>query len=362
MQAEIITHVLDSIRHSRDVKELRAVRDKFHERCGPPVPESQNETYVQEINLIHDALIRRTIQLSEQRLAGDGMGPPPVSYAFVLFGSGGRREQTLWSDQDNGLIYADPSVETAETASSYFEALSDLIVFNLQTVGYPPCEGNVTAMNAQWRKSITEWNQMIYSWMTAGTWEQIRHLLIVADARCVYGNPEIAEQAAQFYAETFRNTPQVAESMLNNTLRHKILLGVFGNFLKEQYGEDAGSIDIKYGAYIPFVNGIRLLSVCSGITETSTLARLAELKRKGSLQAETLERWAESFVFIMMLRSTASHKLESGMFTTSGKLKVKLLTKEVTERLRSSLRDGKGLQRTVQKTAAAFAAKGGGSR
>ena len=38
-------------------------------------------------------------------LEDEGFGKPPVPYAFILFGSGGRSEQTLWSDQDNGLIY-----------------------------------------------------------------------------------------------------------------------------------------------------------------------------------------------------------------------------------------------------------------
>ena len=61
-------------------------------------------------------------------------------------------------------------------------------------------------------------------------------------------------------------------------MHHKISLGVFGHLITERYGEDAGGFDIKYGAYIPIVNGIRLLAIQAGILATSTLERIKQLK------------------------------------------------------------------------------------
>ena len=40
---------------------------------------------------------------------GASVGPPPVPFCWLAFGSEARREQTLRTDQDNGLAYADPS-------------------------------------------------------------------------------------------------------------------------------------------------------------------------------------------------------------------------------------------------------------
>ena len=44
----------------------------------------------------------------------------PVPYAWLAAGSEGRREQTLKTDQDNGLVYQDPAPELAAAAAAYF--------------------------------------------------------------------------------------------------------------------------------------------------------------------------------------------------------------------------------------------------
>ena len=50
---------------------------------------------------ICDAATERLIQL-----AIDDLGPPPAPFAFIAMGSQGRQEQTLLTDQDNGIIFA----------------------------------------------------------------------------------------------------------------------------------------------------------------------------------------------------------------------------------------------------------------
>jgi CBS domain-containing protein len=82
----------------------------------------------QQINQVHDALIQRTTQIAEHLLEDEGYGKPPVAYAFILLGSGGRREQTLWSDQDNGLIYGDSETHTQDELDLYFDRLASYII------------------------------------------------------------------------------------------------------------------------------------------------------------------------------------------------------------------------------------------
>ena len=52
---------------------------------------------------VSDAITERVIALALEQL-----GTPPVPFAFVALGSEARQEQTLATDQDNALIYADP--------------------------------------------------------------------------------------------------------------------------------------------------------------------------------------------------------------------------------------------------------------
>ena len=41
-------------------------------------------------------------------IVGSALGPPPVPFAFFVLGSEGRSESTLFTDQDNALVYLDP--------------------------------------------------------------------------------------------------------------------------------------------------------------------------------------------------------------------------------------------------------------
>ena len=50
---------------------------------------------------ICDAATERLVQLAIEEL-----GPPPAAFAFIAMGSQGRQEQTLVTDQDNGIIFA----------------------------------------------------------------------------------------------------------------------------------------------------------------------------------------------------------------------------------------------------------------
>src|SRR5918996_3773038 len=65
----------------------------------------------QIVSSLNDALVKRLVGLAEQTL-----GPAPGSFAWIVFGSEGRMEQTLLTDQDNALIYG----EKSEPAHHYF--------------------------------------------------------------------------------------------------------------------------------------------------------------------------------------------------------------------------------------------------
>ena len=51
---------------------------------------------------LNDALVHRIVRWAEAEL-----GPAPAPWAWIAFGSEGRMEQTLLTDQDNALVYSD---------------------------------------------------------------------------------------------------------------------------------------------------------------------------------------------------------------------------------------------------------------
>jgi CBS domain-containing protein len=342
--------ILERIYQSEQFDEMRITRDQVHEMFREHLLFSHSSEIGRKVNKIHDAFIRRTIELSEHLLEDEGYGKPPVPYAFILFGSGGRSEQTLWSDQDNGLIYEESEVHTEEELDTYFIKLVDCILHGLDTLGYPPCEGNVISSNKQWRKTLAQYKEMLISWFNEPDWENVRYLLILADMRCIFGSQALVDQLKSGFLTYVREHPSILNNLLSNTLHHKISLGLFGHLITERYGEDAGGFDIKYGAYIPIVNGIRLLAIQSGIMHSSTSERIRLMKESSFIPEPLANEWQEAFGVALKLRDLTPYQLEDEMYTTRGRLGADQLTKEVKQELKQCLRTGIELQKYVRKS------------
>jgi CBS domain-containing protein len=334
-----------------DLSGLRSLRDEVHEAFGELLPEVVSDA-TETINRLHDAFIRRSLAIAEERVRTSYPGVPPVSsFAVLLFGSGGRREQTLWSDQDNGLVYEPKAGADANEADRYMELLGTEFRSSLEEVGYPPCEGDVLVTNPAWRRTGAAWRDTVRSWIEEPEFETVRHLLIVGDARTIYGNEMLAvamRTELAFRIEAHRDT--ILPRMAQNTLRYKVLVGLLGNLLTEPYGEDAGGIDLKYGAYIPMVNAIRLLSLAHRVTATSTLERIDALARCDGIPLEKAAAWKEAFRTVLKFRAMTPFRIEDGKYTTRGVIPAKLLTKPVKRELKDALRIGAELQRKVKKT------------
>jgi len=339
-----------SIEQSDSAERLRELRGDIHAAFEAFPAALLDGRAVEMQNRLHDAVIRKTLRLTEERVRASHSGAPPVSsFAFLLFGSGGRKEQTLWSDQDNGLIYAAADGADADEAARYAAALGEAFRAALEAVAYPPCEGNVLSSNPMWRQSTAEWRETLQGWFERAEFESVRYLLIVADARAVYGDGSLAEALHDDYFAFAAARRGIMPRMLQNTLRHKVLLGLLGNLITEPYGEDAGGIDVKYGAYLPMVNAIRLLSVAAQVRETSTLARIRILPGKLGVTAAMASDWEEAFRVVLKLRAMTPFQFEGGVYSTRGILSAKQLTKDVKREIKLALRVGAELQRLVRR-------------
>jgi CBS domain-containing protein len=341
--------VQERIFAAEDVSSLRAIREQAHETYRDPLLFADFLDFHRGLNRLHDALIRRAVELAAAQTAKLGMKVPALPHAFVLFGSGGRGEQTLGSDQDNGLVYEDPgNGEEAAQAASYFGQLADRIHDCLLELGYAPCTGGVLAGNPMWRKAYTDFVRMVKGWMEEPAWENVRYLLVFSDMRCIYGDNTLADRLRRVHLDYAKAHPPVLRAMLRNTLHRKLATGVFGQLITERYGEDAGGVDIKYGVYIPIVNSIRLLAVQAGIAASSTLERINELERAGAVAAQHADEWREITKIALKLRAMTPIQQQGRLYTTRGKLQPEALTKQIRRELKRCLGLGRKLQRYVR--------------
>lgn len=294
---------------------LKTKRIMIQKQLYAALSESDIREWVATVNDMHDRIMRQAVTICEQQLVEAGYGPPPVAYSFIVFGSAGRCEQTLWSDQDNGLIISD---EQHEQKERYFEAFGSRLADILEQVGYEKCQGKVMCSEPMWRKTLQAWQQQLDSWREELSWEPVRNWIIASDMRHMAGDQELAQRwQAHFYAG-LKETPAMSAAILRNTVRHKATLNVLGQIVPERFGEHAGDFDVKYGIYIPLVNASRFLAVQNGIYESSTLKRLDRLIQLEAASLALLEMMQEAFLTALRMRNSTPVKEEDGLYISTG--------------------------------------------
>ena len=107
---------------------------------------------------LNDRIVQRVVELAH-RSAGAPAGPPPVPFCWLVFGSEARREQTLRTDQDNGLAYADPSPTDAAAVQTYFARLAAEVNGALVRIGFPECPARIMASNPEWCQPVGVWTK-----------------------------------------------------------------------------------------------------------------------------------------------------------------------------------------------------------
>lgn len=114
---------------------------------------------------LNDRLVVRVLGLTAAALEEVGE-TAPVPYCWLLFGSEARREQTLRTDQDNGLVYANPPADLVEPAARYYRRFAKEAIRGLVRIGFPPCPGGAMASNPRWCQPLAVWVEYFRSWMT----------------------------------------------------------------------------------------------------------------------------------------------------------------------------------------------------
>ncbi|WP_051287322.1 DUF294 nucleotidyltransferase-like domain-containing protein [Paenibacillus taiwanensis] len=207
--------------------------------------------YKMAANIV-DAFYKAGASQVEALLKQDGYGSPPAAYACVMFGSGGRREMTPWSDQDHGLIWADIPADQHTRAAIYFEQWGRVFTQLLTRLGFPPCSGKVLASTAEWRGSISQWQQRTERWTQHPNWENMRYFSMSLDMRTCAGDTWLEQQWRTHLQHIYEQRSfSLNQAIISNLLHSKRAHNSFGQFIRERYGAYAGLFDIKYRTYVP---------------------------------------------------------------------------------------------------------------
>jgi CBS domain-containing protein len=239
-----------------------------------------------------DALTRRLLQLAVAEL-----GPPPVAHAWIAYGSQGRRELTLNSDQDNALVLAEDYRE--EVHGTYFEQLAARVCEGLAACGFILCPGNMMASNPAWRLRSSDWQQHFHDWIVASDRHQARLAGNFFDLRYIDGDARLLAPLFDTLASLCPRHDSLLAHWVANANAAPPTLGLFRRFILDEDGR----LDLKHAAIIPLVDLARIHSLAAGIVGiTSTQARLKAAAGKRWLSTQGASELAASWCFLSELR------------------------------------------------------------
>ncbi len=232
---------------------------------------------------LNDAVLRRLLAWAEADL-----GAPPAPYAWMVFGSEGRMEQTLLTDQDNALVYADAGAERVD----YWAALAERVNDDLESAGFPRCHGGYMAR--RWHGTLSEWVRRFHGWIDAPSPQALLEASIFFDFRRVGG--EATLDALEAETQQAVDRPIFLRFLARSAMEFKppqaLLLRLRG----------APVVDLKLQAISPIVFLARCYGLEAGTRSRATLERLDAARRAGLLDEEVAELVADAYRFLLALR------------------------------------------------------------
>jgi PAS domain S-box-containing protein len=235
-------------------------------------------------------------------LALADLGPPPAPFAFIAMGSQGRQEQTLLTDQDNGIIYSLAPDQDPAAAAQYFLRLGALVCEGLDRAGYTVCRGGVMARNPRWCRCLPDWIAGFDEWVRKPEQQEIIDLSIFFDFRTVYGEADLARELRRHIHVVLGDNPAFFPHFAQNALLFKPPFRLLGNiYLSSGPGEHVGEINLK-DAMMPIVSFARLYALRHEVPQTHTIERIDALAKRGILLASSRDEITAAYDFLMQTR------------------------------------------------------------
>ncbi|MBK7530668.1 DUF294 nucleotidyltransferase-like domain-containing protein [Piscinibacter sp.] len=294
LQRLSLKQVSTAIRAAPDVATLRQsaadIRRFARSLLGQGVRARQLTELISHLN---DLLAERLVTLVAQR-----RGLDLARACWLAFGSEGRGEQTISTDQDNGLVF--DSEHPDRDRPAWLEFARE-VNEGLDQCGYPLCKGNVMASNPDCCLTPAEWLQRFGHWMEHGAPEDLLKASIFFDLRAVAGREELAAPLRELLTQRALQLPRFMKQLADNALTHRAPLNWRGAIdVKALGGREV--IDLKLQGTAIFVDVARLYGLAHGVAATGTRARLEAVGRALALEPQESESWVGAFEFLQLLR------------------------------------------------------------
>lgn len=290
--------LLKTVTTATTMDDLKNFHDRLCRMLLDPIDTGvKPEMITRLITTFSDAILKKIMDFSLAEV-----GPAPCPFVFLTMGSEGREEQTLVSDQDNAIVYADPVSDTdTEATAAYFNHLADQVCTRLDMAGYRFCEGNNMAKNPKWCQPLSVWKQYFHTWIRKATRQDLLYSSIFFDFKGTYGDLSLSSKLKDHLFECIRGWSGFLRNMTENALYFRPPIGLFGKLKKATDGLHKNAFDIKY-AMLPITDVTRVYALKNNIYQTNTLKRLFRLYTRHAITAKEYHNLVQSYDFLMNLR------------------------------------------------------------
>jgi CBS domain-containing protein len=299
-----LRQISSAIRNSQNIDQLKQsaqdIRQLAHNMLAQGVAAEQLTQFISTLN---DLLTQRLIELECQAQGISHSELCELGVCWLALGSEGRYEQTLNTDQDNGIIFSVPEGKTADEIRTTLLPLAARINAALDACGFPLCKGQIMASNPKWCLSLEEWKNIFSEWIEHGDPDALLNSTIFFDFRPLWGNAALAEALRAWLMPHAAANPRFLHQMAANALRNRPPLGMVRDFVV-----DGGTLDLKLNGVSPFVDAARIFSLAAGVVATNTAQRLRLAAPALKIPAAEVEGWIVALHFIQLLRLRRQHE------------------------------------------------------
>lgn len=260
---------------------------------------------VKIITTLNDVTVRRVLELNLKQ------NNPGIPFTWLTFGSEGRQEQTLLTDQDNGILFETPAGLTEDQVRDKLLPFARKVNDELAECGFTLCKGNIMASNPKLCLSDREWDSWFARFIDASTPQNLVYSSIFLDMRAVFGPTEPLELLLERVLQRIRKNALFQKLLAGNALQRRPPLTMFRNF-RYLNDEKKHALDLKRQGLAPFVEAVRVFALAHGVSTANTLERIDILAEKGVFDAKDANAWKEGYSLIQAIRMRAHQEMLAG--------------------------------------------------
>lgn len=263
------------------------------------------------------------------------IAPPSIKEAgcLMVMGSEGRGEQTVRTDQDNGLLLAAPvpQADLDKFRSDFTTAL--------ERFGFPVCPGNIMVRNPVWSQTVDSFVEQLRSWVLTPDEFSAMNLGVFFDAVPVSGRAELVTKAKKAMCEMMLGESAYLARFAKAIDQFEDASAGVLTSIMATVGVASNTIHIKKSGTFPLVHGVRVMSIEEQIDATSTADRIDKLAERGVLGADVAGDMKSALSYFMEVRLVSQLRaMRSGKREEEAIVRLNELSSRERDLLREALK------------------------